>query len=781
MILQTVFALVFMIGQGAADQANPGQLTVIDRAGKPGILCPLKGTKVDMEIEGFGARVTLVQTFTNPTKETIEALYTFPLPAEAAVDSMRIKVQDRISVGQIMRREDAEQTYAAARAAGQTAVLLNQERPNIFTQSVANISPGAEVQVEISYVQLLKFENGVFEISFPMVVGPRYVGVGGNAPDSGQLNPKTYVPSNTRSGANIEINARIVAGAPITFVQSALHQINSSINGRSATVNLRKQNEIPNRDFILQFGVQSNQVNSQLLTYADGTGGGYFSLILMPPNVTPPADVSPREIIFVVDQSGSQGGMPIEKSKILAAKLIRSMGPKDSFNVLTFSNQTHKLWAEPMPNTEANQNEALKLIAGLHADGGTQLLDAVTAAMSPDPQPDRLRVVLFLTDGFVGNDFDILAAVQKYRDNARLFTFGIGNSVNRFLIDGMSAEGRGDSEIVTLESDADAAVKRLVQRVSQPLLTDVSVSINGLQISDQFPKLIPDVFSAKPIVVWGRYEKGGRGEIVLSGQMGGTNWTKSIDVTFPDEDKTGSAIPSLWARQYVDELMREDYMGMAGANGTQNEKQKERIIEIALKHNIMTQYTSFVAVDKKVVNIGGKLRTVDIPVETPSGVSFMDSPDNMSGGPPASMGTGGVGRGRTGGGRASGFGGGGAGGGLGGGGFGGSGFGGGLAADKAPVREIGEKSAEAKMTPEEKLAYRMKTRLHTKLRNVKSGDVDVQIKVKAVSPELLAKLKSLGFTIAASDSDLKVVFGTCDVKVLKALVMMDSVVFVSPI
>ncbi|MCH8275594.1 MAG: VWA domain-containing protein [Armatimonadetes bacterium] len=795
-----LFALAFCIalfpgrigGQLNASDVAPGQLTIIDREGKPAGLCPLKETRANIEVAGFGARVTVVQEFTNPTQTPIEAIYTFPLPHDAAVDRMRIKVGGRTIVGEIKRREEAYAIYAQARREGRVAALLDQERPNIFTQSVANIMPGATVEVEISYVHLLKYEDGWFELVFPMVVGPRFIGASVRDPDR-VVPPIT--PKGTRTGTNVRVDVYLDAGAEIQEINSVLHEIKTSplyvVNGRrnygsQVHIELKQKNEIPNRDFILRYRLAEDSVTTALLTHADPKKGGYFTLVLMPPKSPTARDVSPKELIFVIDRSGSQRGFPIEKSKELAKRLIGTLAPNDTFNVISFSNEVTTLWPAPEPNTPQARAEALRYIEPMKGNGGTLLLNAVLAALRSAPDPDRLRIVLFQTDGYVGNDFEILEAIQRHRQGARMFTFGIGNSVNRFLIDSMSVEGRGDAEYVTLEGDADAAAERFERRIRSPILTDISVQFDGVAVADVLPAAIPDVFSEKPVIVRGRYERPGQGRLTITGRTVKGPWTKTIILDFPAEDRTGSAIASLWARAKVDDLMRRDWIGQHEQNP--KDSLREKIIALALEHNIMSQYTSFVAVEQRVVNVGGKLRTVRVPVEMPEGVSYAGIFGD---------------RGRAillkSGGRSAGFG-------YGAAGAAGKGGGGLAGAGRTAPPTLGAKfkvtaghstdeffgldykSAKkreeellAQMKPEERRKYLYETRVAEKLREVKSGEVEVQVWLKEWKDEDIAKLKKLGLKVDDKDESLKILFGTCDAKVLIELAQIESVRRIAPL
>ncbi len=783
MLATTLAAIAMFSGSGVqparADGPEPGQLTIITKEAKPGALCPLKGTSVTADIAGFGARVTVVQTFSNPSKETIEAIYSFPLPADAAVDRMRMKIGDRIINGVIKKREEAKAIYDQAKQQGKTASLLDQERPNIFTQSVANITPGAEVQIEISYVQVLKYEDGEFEFMYPMVVGPRYIGA--TVPDPDKITPPVAARG-TRSGSTIDLKVNLDAGAKIEDMNSVLHEVNINRQSESkAVITLQKKDEIPNRDFILHYRMASNTVKTAFLTHANPKQGGFFTLILMPPKAPTVEQIAPKEMIFVMDQSGSQSGFPIEKSKDLTKKLIETMNPDDTFNVVTFNTGTRSLWPKSVANTRQNRSAAFAFIDGLTANGGTELLSGVLAAMKPDPDPNRVRVVLFNTDGYVGNDFEVLKAVQDHRGTARMFTFGIGNGVNRFLIDAMGSEGRGASEIVTLESDADKAVERFTKRLRSPVLTDIQVKFEGGDTFETLPKYIPDVFSEGPVIIKGRYATPGPGRVTITGKLGGDRWSQTLDLNFPAEDQSGSAIATLWAREKVDDLMRQNWMTSNQGKGQRDVTND--ITQIGLQFGIMTQFTSFVAVEDKVVNVGGKQQTVQVPVEMPQGVSY----DGIFGSEKAdakflnySNGTipaGGIGGGGGGFGRNSGA----------------------IAASPPlamPAKPSGNYRGQAgksksgdgtsdeglvnRMTVEQRRAYNVATKVSETLLKITAGKVEVQVWLKDIKPETLSKLASLGVKIDSTDKSLMIVFGSCDAKKLKDLAQLGFVNRIEP-
>jgi len=615
---------------------TPGQLEIIGAKGQPAGACPLKHTDVDVRISGFIARVNVVQQFHNPTGEKIEAVYTFPLAEDSAVDRMEMKVGERVIIGQIHRREEAREIYEEAKAAGQVASLLDQERPNIFTQSVANIEPGAEVTITISYTQLLKYEDGTYKFSFPTVVGPRFnpgvpisqTGTGREpdttrVPDASKITPP-ITPEGTRAGHDISISVNINSGVPLYSAKCETHEVNYEFPDKSsAIITLKDKATIPNKDFVVNYQVAGEQIQSGMITYAPVKGkGGWFSLIMQPPKAPKANQITPKEMIFVIDTSGSQMGEPLAKSKETMLHCIRNVNPGDTFNMISFSNEVNKLFETPQPYTPDTEAKAEEFLKKCESGGGTYMLPAMKAALEPPPDPKRLRIVVFFTDGYVGNDFELVDCVQKNAGNARVFPFGIGNSVNRFLLEKMGEVGRGAADIVLLNSDSKAIAEKFYDRIRSPLLTDITVDWHGLPVdtSEVYPKQSPDLFACQPLILKGRFTDAADGQVTVHGKIGGQPWSSTFRVNLPDAELENDSLASIWARAKVEDLMSQDWMG--AQTGQPKPDIKEDIIKVALAYNLMTQYTSFVAVETMTVTSGGQPRTIAVPVEMPEGVSY---------------------------------------------------------------------------------------------------------------------------------------------------------------
>lgn len=779
---------------------TPGSLTVVDSSGKAHSTCPLKHTDVKAEISGFISRVVVTQEFENPYKEKIEAVYTFPLPQNAAVDDMTMIVGDRTVKGKILPREEAQSVYEAAKTSGRVAGLLDQERPNIFTQSVANILPGEQVKITISYVETLRYENGTYEFVFPMVVGPRYVpgeptgekkGNGfapdtDKVPDASRITPN-MPPPGTRSGHDISLDITLDTGLIVDNIEAKSHPVEiQRPNPRSARLRLKESSTIPNKDFILRYDVADQAIQDALLTHRSGRGG-FFTMILQPPERVAPEDVTPKELVFVLDTSGSMHGFPIEKAKETMTLALDNLYPSDTFNLITFAGDTRILFPKPVPATKVNLNKAQAFLESHSGGGGTEMMKAIKAALAPSDAQSHVRIVCFMTDGYVGNDMEIIAEIQKYQ-NARVFSFGIGSAVNRFLLDKMAEAGRGEVEYVSLTDDGSAAARRFHERVRNPLLTDISIEWNGLPVADVYPKRIPDLFGAKPVVITGRYSAPGRATIRLKGKIAGNNFTRDIPVEFPETMASHAVLASLWARARIDNLMSQDFAGLQA--GSMRPQLKETITQLGIEYRLMTQFTSFVAVEEMIVTDGGQPRRVDVPVEVPAGVDqrYVDpqvSSVMSSYGFATSRAK--VARGVV------------------------SGGGGYPTPPNAPptvgairvtpaarpggVLQEADSSSAIPQPPEDPV--RLKTnpsvfalieRIRTKAivasadeaKFVRAGKAEVQIWLTEKSDEALTKLKELGFEVALDPKTSKLIIGRISIEKLEALVGLKFVRYVTP-
>ncbi|MBP9091739.1 VWA domain-containing protein [bacterium] len=640
-------------GDGICTKASVAQvdpdymapLAALGADGRPIGQCPLSHTTMDAKLSGYVARVNVTQVFTNPYKERIEAVYSFPLSDDSAVDDMTIKIGERTIKGEIKTREAARQIYDNAKNTGHTAALLNQERTNIFTQHVANIDPGKSIVVQLSYVELLKFEDGKYTFAMPTTIGPRFfpntavdsdtsaavsssnalaqVLSGNNLVIGSDPNPQGRIEP-TIASQNLSINVDVNAGMPIKNVSSKLFPIMvDKQNASHSVVSLQKSQNYPNKDFVLTYELDNpDALKSGYLTYRDETAkdkDGYATFMLLPPAKVTPATAAPKEMIFLIDCSGSQSGRPIEKAKETLHYIVNHMNAQDTFQILAFNDQVATLSERPVQAGMAEKMLAHSFISRLNATGGTWMAPAVERVLKQKSKAGddlkRLRIVTFMTDGYVGNDIEIMSLIQKERKDSRWFAFGTGDGVNRTLIDNVSRLGGGEADYVLLDSSAEEVGKKFYSRIASPALTDVNLKAEGIELYDVYPGAVSDVWANKPLYFTARYRGAGQGKVVLTGYANGRPYQQTLAVTLPWRDTTNSSIEKVWARQKIDNLTDQDLAGLS--KGQVNPSIEKAITKVALDHKLMSDFTSFVAVDSAVY--GGKslltVPVISMPVE----------------------------------------------------------------------------------------------------------------------------------------------------------------------
>lgn len=591
----------------------------------------LKHTEVTAKIAGNISRVEVVQKFENPFPESLEAVYVFPLPDEAAVDDMEIKIGDRIIKADIKRRDEALEIYQKARQQGRTAGLLEQERDNIFTQSLANIKPGEKIEVTIRYTESLKFAGGDYEFVFPTVVGPRYISQ--NTSDADRIN-SPLLPPGTRSGRDIAVSVEIDAGVAIGDVRSTSHQITTERNGNIVRVQLANYDKIPNKDLILRYRVSGENTRATVLSQADQRGG-HFATYLIPALNYKTNEIVPKDVVFLMDTSGSQQGEPLAKSKELMRRFIQGLNPKDTFTIIDFANTAQALSATPLANTAQNRQSAINYIDRLQANGGTELLNGIQAVMKfPAAPTERLRSIVLITDGYIGNEKEVLALVQQsIKPGNRLYSFGVGSSVNRFLLNRLAQVGRGTSQVIRQDEPSAEAAEKFFRQINSPVLTNIEISWEGMgEKPEIYPIAPPDLFTSQPLVLFGKKSDRTNGQLRIRGtQAGGKAYEQILPVNFAQSggrqrestsaaaivtDFGNPAVAQLWGRSRIKDLMNQMF-------GGETPSLVEAVTNTALAYRLLSEYTAFVAVSEEVrVEPDGARRRVQVPVELPQGVSY---------------------------------------------------------------------------------------------------------------------------------------------------------------
>jgi Ca-activated chloride channel homolog len=579
---------------------------------------PLASSAASVDIAGVIASVRLTQVYRNTGRRAIEAIYVFPGSTRAAVHGMTMTIGERRIVAKIQERQEARRQYEAARQAGQTASLLEQQRPNVFQMNVANILPGDEIKVELFYTELLVPRDHLYEFVFPTVVGPRYTnGLNGGAAGNEGWTRNPYLRQGEAPPSTFDFRATISAGMPLKEVGSPSHDVKVEYFDRQrARLSLpSSERSAANRDVVLRYRLADDRIETGVLLGASGDER-FFLCMVEPPRRFADAAIPPREYIFIMDVSGSMNGFPIDTSKELMRGVLNRLRPADSFNVLFFAGGSYLLSPTSLPATEANKVRAIREVEQQRGSGGTELLPALQRAFGlPRSRPGISRVVVIATDGYVDVERDAFTLIRNHLGDANVFTFGIGTAVNRHLIEGMARVGEGEPFVVLNPGEAPAAAARFLDYIRSPLLTGVEVHTPGFQAYDLEPARTPDLFAERPLVIAGKYRGEPAGEIVVTGFTGEGPFERRI----PMKGRTatsGDALKFLWARDRV--AVISDFRLARGAG---DEDIRRQVTELGLKYTLLTEFTSFVAIDQRLRRQDGTYETVKQPLPLPEGVS----------------------------------------------------------------------------------------------------------------------------------------------------------------
>lgn len=591
------------------------------------VAVPLKHTDVKASIAGYIATVDVTQQYHNPYSTKIEAQYIFPLPANAAINEFLMTVGERKIRGIIRDRAEAQQIYNEARAQGYVASLLTQERPNIFTQSVANIEPGKAIDINIKYFHTLEYVDGWYEWNFPMVVGPRFNppytsdGVGavgmGSRGASGQSTEVQYLRPDQRNGHDISLSVAVDAGVKIEQIESKNHRTrtNNAELGY-ASITLDRSDSIPNKDFVLRYKVAGETVKSAVMVQKDKDGnGGYFTLMLVPPESLTKLPRQPLEMVFTLDISGSMNGAPIEQSRAAIKYALTHMRPEDTFQIVRFFNEAESMTPMPVPATPENVQRGLNYIQTMQAGGGTMMMEGIKTSLEFPGDEGRMRFVAFLTDGFIGNEAQILGEVHRSLKDSRIFSFGVGSAPNRYLLDHMAKMGRGAAAYLGANDNADEIMSAYFDRISHPAMTNVTVDYGNMQVTDVFPTRTPDVFVGRPVIITGRYTGNGDTTVKVKGRVAGEIREFAVPIRLDDPANQHPGIASVWARNKISDLADQSTWDTSRDFAMD-------IKQVALNHGLMSQFTAFVAVDSSARTSGEFGVSVPVPVPVPDGVRY---------------------------------------------------------------------------------------------------------------------------------------------------------------
>ena len=591
---------------------------------------PLKRTSVQSNIVGTIADVTVRQVYVNSGKHPIEAIYTFPMSTRAAVYGMKMTIGNRTITAKIEEKKKARADYEQAKQEGKRASLLEQSRPNVFTMNVSNIMVGDTIEVELRYTELLVPEKGTYSFVYPTVVGPRYSNKSKDkaGPDDDFVSTP-YIKQEAGSGEHgaaqlpatgyqlpaFTFQLTIHSGIPIQDVSCTSHKMTvTNPDLRTAVVRLDpSETKGGNRDVIVNYSLQGSQIESGVLLY-EGQEENFFLAMVQPPKRVLKENIPPREYIFIVDVSGSMWGFPMEITKNLMRNLIVNLNPSDKFNVVLFSSNLKVFKPKSVDANSMNIEEALEFIKSGNNWSGTEVLDALKKAYAlPLPDEDMSRTFVIATDGYVDVEKECFEMIRNNSGSTNFFAFGIGSSVNRYLIEGMAHAGGGEPFIVTKEAEASKMAERFRQYISTPVLTRIKLNTGGFQAYDVEPAAVPDMMAERPILIYGKYRGKAAGTVTLTGKVGRKPWRQTFDLSKVKADSANAALRYLWARErikYLDYMVKHD-----------EDINARKILELGLKYNLMTNYTSFIAIDEVVANKDGQQTTVKQPLPLPEGVS----------------------------------------------------------------------------------------------------------------------------------------------------------------
>ena len=592
---------------------------------------PLRSTDVNANINGMIAEIYVTQTYTNTGETPINARYVFPTATGVAVHGMKMRIGNELITAQIKEKEEAKTEYNEAKSEGKSASLMEQKRPNVFTMDVANIMPGDVVSIELHYTQLITPEDGTYEFVFPTVVGPRYAAPATSSTVSGGDSvsdndddwiASPYLMDGATPPGDYNITVNLSTGVPISEVTCKTHAVLiQKPNASNAQITLTNPDDYAgNRDFILKYRLSGENIQSGLLLTggqagdSSTNGENFFMLTIQPPERYEPEDIVPREYIFVLDISGSMSGYPLDTAKDLIRDLVSSLDEEDTFNLILFASDITQYSRKSLPASAKNVRLAMDLIDWAKGGGGTSLLPALETATAIPEQEGYARSIVIITDGYVSNDREIIDYIGENMHDASFFSFGIGSSVNDYLIKQIAGCGLGESFVVTDSEDAADAAERFRTYIEAPLLTDISVSFSGFGAYDVEPNVPSILYAEQPIVLFGKWSGNPYGTITISGKAGDQNYIQEIPIANVTIDKESEAIRYLWARTHLDRV--------AGYGSVRNDSSvKEEIVQLGLEYNLITPYTSFIAVSEIIRNTDEESTDVDQALPLPQHVS----------------------------------------------------------------------------------------------------------------------------------------------------------------
>ncbi|MCK0126589.1 VIT and VWA domain-containing protein [Gelidibacter sp. F2691] len=643
LIVAVAFAISLPISAFAQAVLDDVAGRVIAQVNGETVELPMLDSAYRVNIEGDMATVELRQVFSNPSEVPLEAEYLFPLNQNAAVFGMTMEIGDEIVQAVIREKATAEAEYKQAASEGKAAALLTQHRPNMFTQKIANLMPGLPVEVTLKYVQMVPKIDGQFELVVPLIVGPRYESPQVNAEEhdtdadapaqnaTWSISPVPAFPNvagldlpTSILSDRVSLDLNMVAGVEMSQFSSPTHPLDIVETDASLSAQFAQGKVMDNKDLILRYMLGGDALQAATLTHHDERGG-FLSVMIEPPAVPDEATATPRELVFVLDTSGSMSGQPLAASKRFMDAALKGLRPGDYFRIIPFSSTARHFAEDASPATTSNIAAGRKFVSRLSARGGTEIDRAIRTAFETESPEDTMRIVVFLSDGYIGDEARVLRTIREQIGQSRIYAFGIGSSVNRYLLDAMADEGRGYARYVGLDEDAMEVADIMAANLKTPLLTDIEIDWGDLEVTDMTPSRLPDLFAGNSLRVYARYKGSDQGQVMLKGLVRGRVAEMPVELVLSDQEGE-AALPLIWARNQIATLDRRI------AVRDRAEAADKEITRLGLEYSLQTRNTSFVAVSQKVVNTTGEAATqASVPLPKVSGVSKNAYPQGFAG------------------------------------------------------------------------------------------------------------------------------------------------------
>ena len=610
------------------NDAKAGTLLLKDPAIDGGYApAPQVATEVAIDVTGMIARTRVTQVFHNPGSGFVEGVYVFPLPEKAAVDRLWMKIGTRVIEGRIREKEEARRTYEKAKAEGKKAALVEQQRPNLFTNAVAHIGPNDAIEIRIEYQQALSYEMGTYRLRFPLAVTPRYVPAAAAAlPDEPKaleaqalgdgetLVQPDYAPDGCGSLNAVDIAVSIDAGVPLGAVTSSYHEtvIEKAAGGRTM-ISLVKDQEEANRDFELTWTLAPGAAPQAAMFTQTRGDSEYALLMVVPPQPTAAERAQfermPRETVLIIDTSGSMEGVSMAQAKAAIEMALDTLRASDRFNVLEFNSNMRTWLPAAVPASPDNIQRAREWVRKLRAGGGTNMAPALRFALDGTETPGYLRQVVFITDGGVGNEDELFRLIVERLGSSRLFTVGIGSAPNGHFMTKAAQFGRGTFTSIGDVKEVQEKMGALFAKIEAPVLRDVQIRWpNGTPV-ETFPPRVPDLYLGEPVLV-AAAAKAPLGTVIVTGLRGNQPWSVALT---PPLDRNAAGVGALWARAKIASLM--DTLALGGDLA----QVRPAVVNVALEHHLVSAYTSLVAVDLTPTGPTDGLKTAMVKASLPQG------------------------------------------------------------------------------------------------------------------------------------------------------------------